>query len=363
MQFGKSVLILVALLASHSLYAADPVFGSDKETRFARGLKPPKGKAIVYIYERQQDGDVATPTIWLNKYKIGRIVPGSFTVWQLAPGQLNLRVDGLNPATLSVLSQAGRVYLFRISVTKTGKGLQAQIENLPDTYRGDLMATRLIKNPRQVTAAMVQAPAKTATAPIVSTAPVESKPQASRRHEDARKVHVRQRPGGYGVMLKLGTFSVSNQTQNIIGSDRAFDKSASGVFALEVYKQSASGLAYGGELVNYKLHFTTVGDSTSGDISALVGLANARQYYRTDTEIQPYLGIGIGYAFTDSSGTAFSGNTAGFAYQLVGGVEYRTSNMGFFAEYKYLGAKTKDSIGNTIDATGSGFFAGMALHF
>ena len=354
MQGIKYLLLVAMLVTSQVTIAAPPVFGTASETKYARDLAPPKGKALIYIYQREQDGSGASPTIWLNNYEIGRIVPGSFTVWQLAPGRLNLRVGSTEPATLSVLSQAGKVYLFRLTVAQTNAGPKAQIESLPDSYRGDMAETQLIKNPRQVTAVAVQTPAKPAvSAPMATTKP---KPRAH------QKATMALQPGGVGIMLKLGSLSLSNQTQTILGSDRNFDKSASGPFGLEAYFQSDSGLATGGELLGYKAHFTTVGGATSGDAAVLVALANVKQYYRTDTNLQPYIGAGLGAALTKVSGTAFTGNTAGFAYQLVGGVEYRLDTMGFFAEAKYLGAKTKDSNSQTIDVGGTGFYLGIAFH-
>jgi opacity protein-like surface antigen len=151
-------------------------------------------------------------------------------------------------------------------------------------------------------------------------------------------------------------------TQTILGVDRSFDKSASGIYAIEAYYQLDDGLAVGGELLGYKSQFTTPSNTDTGDVTAHVLLANAKQYYRTDTRVQPFIGAGIGIATTSVSGS-ISGNTSGFAYQLMAGLEYRASNVGVFGEAKYVGANTKTSNGQKVDATGIGFFAGVAFHF
>ncbi len=361
---GIKYLLLGTLLAiSQVTFAAVPVFGTASETKYARDLVPPKGKALIYIYQRDQDGVGPTPTIWLNNYEIGRIVPGSFTVWQLAPGRLNLRVGRTNPATLSVLSEAGKVYLFRLTVVQTQSGTEAQIESLPDSYRGDMAMTQFIKNPRQVTAVAAEPPAQSGSPATSTTQAATTQPKTKARP----KAQVALEPGGIAVMFKIGSLSLSNQTQSIDVSGTTFDfnydKSVSGLFGIEAYYQLGSGLATGGEILSYKAHFTTAGGTASGDASALVALANIKQYFLSDSSLQPYVGGGIGVAVTKVSGTAITGNTAGFAYQLVGGVEYRTSSVGFFAEAKYLSANTKDKNSQTIDVTGTGFFAGVALHF
>lgn len=341
------------LVTAQLTHAAAPVFGTASETRYARDLAPPKGKALIYIYLREQDGHGTSPTIWLNNYEIGRIVPGSFTVWQLAPGRLNLRVGGAEPATLSVLSKTGRVYLFRLTVVQTEAGAKAQIVSMPETYRGDLAATRLIKNPRQVTPVVTQVPASPAATPAVT------RPESTMHP----KTRTALQPGGFGLLLKTGSLSLANQTQTILGTNRSFDKSVSGLYGIELDYQLGSGLATGLELMGYKAHFTTVGATSTGDVSALALLAIIKQYYLTHSNLQPYIGAGFGAATTSVSGTAITGNTAGFAYQLLAGLEYRSSSIGFFAEAKYLGANTKDSNNQSIDMTGSGVFAGIDFHF
>ena len=354
----KYLITLGMLLASQVSFAAVPVFGTTAESKYARELVPPQGKAIVYIYQREQDGTGVSPTIWLNNYEIGRIVPGSFTVWQLAPGRLGLRVGGTDPASLSLISQAGKVYLFRLSVTQTASGPKAQLESLPGNYRGDLTTTRFIKNPRQLTAEAVQVPAKPITPPVATTKPV-TKPKTKPRVERA----VALEPGGMALLLKLGTLSLANDTQTILGTDRSFDKSASGPYAVEFYYQFQDSMTVGGEFLGYKATFTTTGFNDTHDVSVHVLLANAKQYYRTDTRLQPFIGAGVGVATTDVSGPTISGNTSGFAYQLMAGVEYRSENIGFFGEAKYVGANTKSSNDQNIDASGTGLFAGIVFHY
>ena len=119
------ILLLGMLLISYTVNAAVPIFGTTAESNHARKIVPPKGKTIVYIYQLRKDGSGVSPTIWLNNYEIGRLVPGSFTVWKLSPGRLNLRVGETETASISILSEVEKIYLFRLSVEQTATGPKA----------------------------------------------------------------------------------------------------------------------------------------------------------------------------------------------------------------------------------------------
>lgn len=349
-------LLISFLLLSQAALAAEPVFGSSAESKYLREIPAPKGKAVVYVYQRETDGSGASPTIWLNNYEIGRLVPGSFTIWQLAPGKLSLRVEGAEAGSFSLISEAGKIYLFRVLVTQTAAGPKTQLMRMPESYRSDLTATKLIKNPREVTMAVIAAPIKSGE-PTVSAAASE---------EPAAETSAPATPltaGGWGLMFKLGSVSLSEDSQTILGSERSFDNNASSPYAVEVDYQFDTGLSLGGELMGYTAKFSTVGANDSYDVDAHILLANAKQYFRTQASLQPYLGAGIGVATTDVSGPSISGNTSSFAYQLLAGVEYRTSSVGVFGEVKYIGADTEDDNGEKINVSGTGIFGGIAFHF
>jgi len=356
----RYLLIPLILVMSHTVLAAEPVFGTDAESKYTREIRPPKGKAIVYIYQRQQDGTGVSPTIWLNNREIGRLVPGSFTVWQFSPGQVNVRVDGRPPASLSIATQAGRIYLFRLTVTQTAAGEAAQLKLMPESYRGgDLAATRLIKNPREVTASVARAPAAV-PAPAPAGKPAATEQAAAK---PAARPKAAPTTGGYALQFKTGALTLSEDRQTILGAERSFDDSASGLYGIEAYYQFPSGVTVGGEIIGYTAEFTTTGLDDRHDVDVLIILANARQYFRTSTNLQPFIGAGIGVASTDTSGPTIAGTTAGLAYQLLAGVEYRLENFGVFGEYKFISADTESDNNEKIDVSGSGLFAGISFHF
>ena len=356
MKVNQLVLVFIMLLVSHVVVAAEPVFGTSAEGKYLREIKPPKGKAVVYIYQRQGDGSGASPMIWLNNYQIGRLVPGAFTIWQLAPGQLNLRVEGTDSAGFSLVSEAGKVYLFRVVMTQTATGPMAQLIRMPESYRTDLAATQLLKNPGAVTAAAVVAPSKQSEPPAQAAT---DKPATQSSPQPGAAIV----PGGIGLMLKLGSMTLAEDTQTIYGIERNYDDNVSGLYAIEAYYQFASGFTVGGELLSYSTTFTTSGLNDTHDVDVYTLLANAKQYFRPYTSLQPYIGAGVGIAATDVSGPTVQGNTSGLAYQLIAGIEYRGKTIGGFGELKYLGADTESDDSQSIDVSGTAMLAGIAFHF
>ena len=372
MKAVKFLVISVMLLMSHVVLAAVPVFGSTTESNYARQLVPPGNKAIVYIYQ-QNDSSGVSPSIQINNYEIGRLVPGSFTVWKLSPGKLKIGVGGTNPTSVSIISQAGKVYLFRLSVVQTSAGPRAQLTGLPGSFRSDLATMRLIKNPRAVTSLAGRVPAKPKE-PVKKKKPAKratqakpvEKPRSAPRFDlssdPASQPDVAIAPGGIGLMLKVGALTLSEDTQTILGSARQFDESVSGPYAIEGYYQFDSGFAFGGELMGYTAVFTTAGVNQH-DVDVTILFANVKNYFRVDSSLQPYIGAGIGAATTDISGPTIGGSTSGLAYQLMAGIEYRSTNIGLFGEFKYVGADTESDNNETIDVSATGILAGVSFHF
>ena len=358
------ILSLLMLLTSHVTYAAAPVFGTAAQSKYAREVSAPKGKAVIYIYRRNDDGRGTSPTITLNNYVIGRLVPGSFTVWTLPPGQLALQVGGVKSAGYSIRSRAGKIYRFRLAVKQTAAGPEAKLKLMPSSARHDIAGTRLLKNPRALTALAINKPGRPTTPK--ATAKKSAKitvvePEQEQTQQPAPDVAVA--PGGIGIMLKTGIMTLSEDTQFIVGANRSFDSSASSPLSIEAYYQFSSGLTAGGEIMSYTANFTTVGLSDEHDVDVLLIMGNVKQYFRNRSRLQPFIGAGIGSVTTSISGPTISGDTSGIAYQLLGGVEYRNSNLGFSGEVKYISADSKSDNNESVDVSGIGIFAGIAYHF
>jgi opacity protein-like surface antigen len=97
--------------------------------------------------------------------------------------------------------------------------------------------------------------------------------------------------------------------------------------------------------------------SGTGDMQVITVLANAKKYFRPEAIVQPYLGAGIGIAAVSMSGH-LEGTTTGYAIQAMGGVAFRWQHIGIYTEAKFQANKTPD-----VDASGTGLFAGMSVHF
>ena len=355
---------LLLMLAGYQLVqAAEPIFASDAESASARELKPSAGKALIYIYQRNDAGAAVSPRVWLNNYEIGHLAPGSFTVWQLAPGRLEIKIDGAPPVTLILQSEAGKLFLFRVSMKQTENGKKAVLESLPEYDRMDMAGTRLLRNPRELSAPVTAS--GTPAAPVGTAAATSSTPPPQTTSAHAAK-HSREEAlttGGYSLALKVGSMSLAQDSQTVLGVPSTFDKKASGNYAIEFDSLYESGMAVGFEWKTYKTSFTRSG--ITSDVSVNAYLIDWKQYFNTASHWQPYFGLGLGYATSSISGTtgAISGSTSGFAWQALGGLEYRGQSFGVLAEVSYLGANTSDSSNQKIDLSGTALLAGVVFHF
>ncbi len=369
-------MVLVLMPLSQNAVAAKPVFGSAAESKYAREFSPPKGKAVIYIYQRKGDGKDVSPTVKLNNYLIGRLVPGSFAVWKMSPGQVTIQVDGVKSVGYSFKTKPGKTYRFRLVVERTAAGDEVKLELMSASARNDIVGTRLLKNPKTVTTYTKRNQA-IAAAPKPSSTPKHSSKARSRTSTVKQKSKQDPAPdqsgqfdyeGGQlsdnlGLMLKVGAMSLSSSTQFIVGADRSFDKSTSLPYGVDIYYRFSSGLTVGGELIQYTANFTTVGLSDEHDVDVTLVMANVKKYFRNETKLQPFIGAGLGTVVVDISGPAVSGSSTGVAFQLMGGLEYRMSNIGFFGELKYIDAMSESDNNEKVDVSGTGIFTGITFHF
>jgi len=373
------ITILAMFMVSNVATAAVPVFGTNSESQYARDFSPPQGKAVIYIYQRKEDGRGVSPSIKLNNYVIGRLVPGSFTVWKLSAGQVTIQVAGVKTVGYSFKTKPGAIYRFRLIVKQTSAGARAELRFMSTSGQNDILGTRLLKNPKSVTNSTKSAPV-IAAAPIAPkvTQPVKPAPPPAPKQTpkpapeptpEAKQTSQSDYDGddfseeNFGLMVKTGVMTVSNTTQFIVGEDRSFDSSTSAPTALDAYYQFASGLTVGGEYMQYTANFTSVGLSDTHEVDVTLLMATLKQYFRTDSSLQPFIGAGIGSVTTDISGPAVIGDASGLAYQLMGGIEYRFNNFGVFGEVKYINAVSKSDNEEKVDVSGIGILTGIALHF
>lgn len=165
------------------------------------------------------------------------------------------------------------------------------------------------------------------------------------------------------IIIKSGSFNISEASQTIAGSSATFEENSSSVIAIEYSRKFGNNLTYGGELVKYSNEYATF---ISGDVDTTIIIANIKKYFDLSTHFQPFIGAGAGAVLTTVSGP-FDGSAGGFATSLVLGAEIPFENIGIHIEYKYLSATADNETtsGNTakFDVSGSGIFAGVSIHF
>ena len=170
--------------------------------------------------------------------------------------------------------------------------------------------------------------------------------------EDAKK---------YSVILKTGSYSMSTSSQTILARAVKFDDSASGVFGAEFIWNSNQDVSFGGEVFVHNNDYTASG--SPGEASASFIMFNARKHFM-EGNFRPFVGAGIGAGSVDLSGS-LNGTAGGLAIQVLAGAEYRVADsVGLYVEYKnMLSADLEDDAGESVDMTGSGVLAGVAIHF
>jgi len=161
--------------------------------------------------------------------------------------------------------------------------------------------------------------------------------------------------------IKVGDFTLSEKLQNIGGFITEFDDSSSSVFALEYEKQIKNNLSWGIELINYSNDIIRInGFSVSSiDADTLLIMLNGKKYFDASKVVKPFVGAGIGVSAVDINGASASA----IAFQAMAGLKFPFDKISAFVEYKLVSSDAEDSVGDKVDVSGSGIFAGIAFNF
>lgn len=165
------------------------------------------------------------------------------------------------------------------------------------------------------------------------------------------------------IIVKAGSFGLSDTRQTIAGSNATFEEDSSAVFAVEYARRFGENFSFGGELVNYSNDYATF---ISGEVDTAIATANIKAYFDVGKHFRPFVGAGAGFAVIDVSGP-FDGSASGFAMSFSAGVQIPFEHVGIHIEYKYIAANAENetNYGNTakFDVGGDGVFAGISIHF
>ncbi|MDH3670687.1 MAG: porin family protein [Gammaproteobacteria bacterium] len=160
------------------------------------------------------------------------------------------------------------------------------------------------------------------------------------------------------LIVKAGSFELSDDTQNISGVSLVFDEDASSVFSIE-YEWGIDEVVLGGELLSYSNDWDS-GLATSGDNDTLAIMFNVKRYFEISEPIQFYIGGGIGIASVDFDGPGGSADGDDLALQVMAGVTFRLKAVGIYTEVKSFSSEPEDDFGDDIDVSGTGLFGGIS---
>jgi len=78
--------------------------------------------------------------------------------------------------------------------------------------------------------------------------------------------------------------------------------------------------------------------------------------------VQPFIGVGAGVSTATLSGGYF-GTVSDFGIQFVAGVKFPFEDVSAVIEYKVISSEPTDDFGSSVDLSGDGLFAGLAINF
>ena len=165
-------------------------------------------------------------------------------------------------------------------------------------------------------------------------------------------------PSGSFLLLKGGTAQLSKDRQTVLGGQLSFDKNTP-AYSFEWEGRRADGNTFALEWMRYKHDYTAL--STQGEMTTDLLMFNYKNYFNGLGSFRPLLGAGIGVGMNEMDGPIV-GDGSGFAYQVIGGFEYRfTKHVGLYGEVKVIGNKNEDDFNTKIDSSAKVAFLGISI--
>ena len=160
------------------------------------------------------------------------------------------------------------------------------------------------------------------------------------------------------ITIKTGSFALDTKNQVIDFTPVTFNTSSSTVYAIEYELKLRNNLSFGGELISYKNTFVPGNSKTN----ATHIFANFKKYFDVATHVHPFFGVGAGASTVSLSG-GFFGTGGDFGVQFMAGIKFPFEDVSAVVEYKVISAEPSDDFGSTVDLSGDGLFAGIAINF
>jgi opacity protein-like surface antigen len=173
------------------------------------------------------------------------------------------------------------------------------------------------------------------------------------------------------VILKGGAYKISEETHVTDTVPTLIEEKSTSTWGLEVEWRHPKGFAVGGEIFSFRNKWEDL-FGYAGDVTTYTYTVNGKYYLGIGRIVYPYVGIGVGVALSNFSGTqagtgfTYEDTYAGLAYQGLVGIEFRFKYVGINLQYKYLAADVEtellDGTTETNKMGGTGQLLGLTLH-
>lgn len=167
----------------------------------------------------------------------------------------------------------------------------------------------------------------------------------------------------HSFIIKTGSFVLANKTQAIGGINTTFGTTSSSVSSIAYEKKNKKGLSWGVEYTTYKNNYST--PSVTGVATSTHIMVNLKKYFKVSKHVQPFVGAGGGASviILKSDTTGSTGGAVALGYQAMAGIVFPFKRVSLILEYKIISAQPTDTVGDSVDISGSGAFAGISFNF
>jgi hypothetical protein len=310
---------------------AEVPLAKPREDRQAKQASPPAGHALIYIFRDEDPAAEATVPVMLDGHRIGETGPRTFMLATVTPGMHFVISGDKIIATLRLQCEPGKTYFI------SQRALIGVYPVRTELYEVDGVVGRKAIDQSRL---------------VATGAPSYRADEPSEESGHRRAI---------ALILKGGSYRMSEQSQSLLGSTIQFDDKSTGVAGVELEWRFQNGFALAGELYQFS-NKIDAGTITETKMDVQIFTANLKRYFAIANFFYPYVGVGVGDSIASFSGFV-NGDTAGFAYQGMAGIEFRIKNVGIYTELKRVYSTTKESSGEMIKVGGTGKSVGLGISF
>lgn len=168
------------------------------------------------------------------------------------------------------------------------------------------------------------------------------------------------------IMAKLGAYSLNDERQ-VTSIEYTNETLTFGdpdnVVGIEYEWRFQNKWSVGGEYVQFKTDWRSNLFGRRGTVEAFTLTVRGKKYFAPTDWLLPYVGAGVGFAGGIFSSPFGESTLAGGAAQAAAGIEFLFGRVGLHTEAKVVSAAMEDDFGEEIDMSGTGYFAGLSVHF